>query len=70
MTFYIEQWSLLICGLDGQVLKSIAPPKGCQWADPFPIEHNDKIYIFIEQQIGHANGTLGFIELYPDLTHS
>ncbi|MDR2407117.1 MAG: hypothetical protein LBE13_03260, partial [Bacteroidales bacterium] len=46
-SFFYEQWSLLICGLDGQVLKSIAPPKGCQWADPFPIEHNDKIYIFI-----------------------
>jgi hypothetical protein len=66
----MEQWSLLICDLDGQVLKTIAPPKGYQWADPFPVEHNDKMYIFIEQQIGHDNGTLGFIEVYPDLTHS
>jgi hypothetical protein len=69
-TFFYEQWSLLICGLDESILKSIAPPKNYQWADPFPVEHEGRTYIFIEQQIGHEKGTLGFIELYPDLTYS
>jgi hypothetical protein len=68
--FFLEQWSILICGLDELVLKLIWPPENHQWADPFPVEYNDKTYIFIEQQIGHENGTLGYIELYPDLTYS
>jgi hypothetical protein len=69
-TFFYEQWSLLVCDIDGNILKTIAPPKNYQWADPFPVEHEGKTYIFIEQQIGHENGTLGFIELYPDLSYS
>jgi hypothetical protein len=69
-TFFYEQWSLLVCDVNGSILKTIAPPKNYQWADPFPVEHEGKTYIFIEQQIGHGNGTLGFIELYPDLTYS
>jgi hypothetical protein len=69
-TFFYEQWSLLVCGHDGSILKSIVPPKDYQWADPFPVEYEGKTYIFIEQQISHENGTLGFIELYPDLTYS
>jgi hypothetical protein len=40
------------------------------WADPFPVEHGGKTYIFVEQQIGHDNGTLGYIELYPDLSYA
>jgi hypothetical protein len=68
--FFYEQWSLLICDLNGSVLAAIAPERGVQWADPFPVEHNGRTYIFIEQQIGAENGTLGFIELFPDLTHS
>jgi hypothetical protein len=34
------------------------------------VEHNGKTYIFVEQQIGSGNGTLGYIELFPNLTHS
>jgi hypothetical protein len=67
---FYEQWSLLVCDLNGAVLAAIAPKQGIQWADPFPVEYNGKIYIFIEQQIGAGNGTLGVIELYPDLSHS
>jgi hypothetical protein len=69
-TFFCEQWSLLVCDHDGITLVPIVPPQDRQWADPFPVEYKGKTYIFIEQQIGHDNGTLGFIELYPDLTHS
>jgi hypothetical protein len=68
--FFREQWSLLVCCLDGKILTHISPPKNYIWADPFPIETNGKTYIFIEQQIGYDNGTLGYIELYPDLSHS
>jgi hypothetical protein len=69
-TFFREQWSLLVCDHKGKMLASIVPPKNCQWADPFPVEHEGKTYIFLEQQTGSGNGILGFIELYPDLTHS
>jgi hypothetical protein len=68
--FFCEQWSLLVCALDGAILRHIVPPKNYIWADPFPVEYNNKMYIFIEQQIGYHNGTLGYIELYPDLTNS
>ncbi|WP_010255480.1 hypothetical protein [Treponema primitia] len=67
---FYEQWSLLVCNLEGTIIKPIVPPKNYIWADPFPIEYNNKTYIFVEQQIGSNNGTLGFIELYPDLTYS
>jgi hypothetical protein len=69
-TFFYEQWSLSVCSHGGNILKSIVPQKNYQWADPFPVEYEGKTYIFIEQQIGHNNGTLGYIELYPDLTFS
>ncbi|GHU12789.1 hypothetical protein FACS1894161_1750 [Spirochaetia bacterium] len=69
-TFFIEQWSLLICDKKGKALKHIVPPENHIWADPFPVEHDGKIFIFIEQQIGHNNGTLGFIELDKDMNHS
>ncbi|MDL2228774.1 hypothetical protein LJC14_00825 [Treponema sp. OttesenSCG-928-L16] len=68
--FFREQWSLLICDLAGTILRHIVPPKGIIWADPFPVETDGKTYIFIEQQIGYSNGTLGYIELYPDLSCS
>lgn len=65
-----EQWSLLVCNPDGTILKHIKPPKDRIWADPFPVEHDGHYYIFIEQQFKRMNGTLGFIELFPDLSHS
>jgi hypothetical protein len=69
-TFFREQWSLLLCDPDGRIRAAIVPPKDYQWADPFIVEHGGKAYIFIEQQIKSENGTLGVIELYPDLTYS
>jgi len=69
-TFFEEQWSLLVCNPDGVILRHIASAKDRFWADPFPVEYDGKTYIFVEQQIGAGNGALGFIELYPDLSHS
>jgi len=68
--FFHEQWSLLVCDHEGNILKQIIPPKDRFWADPFPVEYNGKTFIFVEEQIGHRNGTLGVIELYNDLSHS
>jgi hypothetical protein len=69
-TFCNEQWSLLICGPEGSLIAAVAPPRGRFWADPFPVEYAGKTYIFIEQQIGSGNGTLGYLELYPDFSCS
>jgi hypothetical protein len=69
-TFFREQWSLLVCDIQGVILTAIVPPQNSQWADPFPVEHDGRTYIFVEQQIGHDNGTLGVIELYSDLSYS
>jgi hypothetical protein len=69
-TVFNEQWSLLVCDPEGHILTHIAPPADRFWADPFPVEYNGRTFIFIEQQIGSENGTIGFIELYNDLSHS
>ncbi|MDR2553467.1 MAG: hypothetical protein LBD31_09945 [Treponema sp.] len=69
-TIFKEQWSLLVCERDGKPLKQISPPKDRIWSDPFPVEHEGRFYIFLEEQIAGGNGTLGFIELYPGMEHS
>jgi hypothetical protein len=68
--FFKEQWSLLVCKPSGEILTRMVPPPGRIWADPFPVETGGKTYVFIEQQIGYGRGTLGYIELYPDLSYS
>lgn len=49
---------------------SSPPPKDRIWADPFPVEYEGRTFIFIEQQFQKKNGTLGFIELFDDLSWS
>ena len=68
--FFDEQWSILVCDKNKNILKHIVPPKDRIWADPFPVEYNEKLFIFVEQQIRHENGTLGFIELFDDYSYS
>jgi hypothetical protein len=68
--FFREQWTPVLRALDGSFLKIIAPPEDRFWADPFIVENNGKKYLFVEQQIGFENGTLGVIEIFPDLTYS
>jgi len=68
--FFREQWSLLITDFDAKILRQIKPPKDRIWADPFPVAYNGLTYIFIEQQIIGENGTLGYIVLADDLSHS
>ncbi len=52
------------------MLRHIAPPQDRIWADPFPVEHEGRTLIFLEQQYVGKKGTLGYIELYDDMTHS
>lgn len=65
-----EQWSLLVSDHDGKLLKHIEPPSDRIWADPFPVEYEGRYLIFIEQQFAGQNGTLGYIELFEDLSVS
>jgi hypothetical protein len=80
-TFFREQWSLLLLPIskdyflgdrkeDECALKAIVPQRDFQWADPFIEEWDERVYIFVEQQYKHENGVLGYIELFPDLSHS
>ena len=69
-TLFVEQWSILVCGKDNAVLRHVVPPKGIIWADPFPIINDGHYFIFVEQQRNGENGTLGYIELFDDLTTS
>ena len=65
-----EQWSVLVCDQSGKILKHICPPSDRSWADPFPVESDGHYYIFLEQQFNRQNGTLGYIELFDDLSYS
>jgi len=67
-TLYTEQWQPAVCDKSGAIISRIQPPKDTIWADPFPVIYEDRTFIFIEQQIKNKNGTLGFIELFEDLT--
>jgi hypothetical protein len=68
--FFREQWSLLVCDSGGNILTHLVPPRDVIWADPFPVEAGDRTYIFLEQQSAFNNGVLGYIELFPGLSHS
>jgi hypothetical protein len=71
--FFREQWTPVICGVDGSRLKTIEPPKDRFWADPFVVEDGGRTYVFVEQQIGEGKndkGTLGVFEMFPDMTLS
>ena len=68
--FFFEQWVLAVCDEKGTIISLIKPKSDRIWADPFPVIHEGKTFIFIEQQLKNKNGTLGFIELFNDLTWS
>lgn len=67
---YSEQWSLVVCDAENNVVSQIRPPRDRIWADPFPVVHCGKTYVFIEQQFARKNGTLGYIELRDDFSFS
>ncbi|MCD1654653.1 hypothetical protein K7J14_08035 [Treponema zuelzerae] len=69
--FYREQWSLLIQNKLNNITYRIIPPSSnIIWADPFIVKHENRTYVFIEQQRRNQNGTLGYIEIFEDGSHS
>jgi hypothetical protein len=61
--FYNEQWAIgyaVKSGIESSLYryKTLDPPKGYTWADPFPIEVNNNVYIFAEQKKGVQNGEI------------
>ncbi len=53
---YIEQWVLFYSfssqaypSLSFHNFKALVPPKNSIWADPFVVDHNDQLYLFIEE---------------------
>lgn len=68
---YREQYSLIVKDKrSGEEVHILPPSADCIWADPFPVERNDALYVFIEQQYTGQNGTIGYIVVNPDLTCS
>jgi hypothetical protein len=55
--FYQEEWFLASSRRpdlpQGADLEYSFPPRECYWADPFPVEWNDKYYVFLEE-VPHA----------------
>jgi hypothetical protein len=64
-----EQWSILLCDQNGTPLKEIIPPSDRIWADPFPVCHDGRMYLFLEEQVVGGKGILGCMEIHEDLTH-
>jgi hypothetical protein len=49
----------------------ILPPPDRLWADPFPIVHDGRTYVFIEEQrFEEPFGHLSVMEMFPDRSHS
>ncbi len=65
---YREQWSVLVCDRAGKVLAEIVPPPDRIWADPFPVFHEGRYYLFLEEQRTGSRGRLGCMEIHDDLS--
>ncbi|MEP4532913.1 MAG: hypothetical protein ABJ004_07500 [Cyclobacteriaceae bacterium] len=63
---YRDGWFIQISNKLNNGLMYLTPPKDRFWADPFPIEHEEKLYIFVEEWVykePHAHLTA--LELDP-----
>jgi len=69
-TLFTEQWWILICDRNGKILRELKPPEGCIWADPFPVEYEGKLMLFLEEQPIGGDGYLGYLELSKELIPS
>jgi len=72
-----EQWVLAYCKTDSRTdtehvmsdsLAVVVPPRGQNYADPFPFEYKGKTYIFFEKFADEGPGTICCAELYGDGT--
>ncbi|MEL6988119.1 MAG: hypothetical protein AAGK97_09825 [Bacteroidota bacterium] len=61
---YHLQWYLLIKEKSQGAFTKLFPPKGAIWADPFIMEYNGSIYVFIEEMVsGNPKGFISVIQL-------
>lgn len=53
--------------LDLSGYQVLTPPSGTSWADPFPVTHDGKSLLFVEEiPRDHARGHISVLELQPD----
>ena len=68
---YKEQYSLIVRDKrTGEEARFRPPSLGCIWADPFPIERDGQLFLFIEQEYSRQKGEIGYIKVAPDMTRS
>lgn len=73
--FYEEPWQLVVQEskqpwnqLAMYRSKKLIPPKGHQWADPFPVVHENNYYIFFEELLHKkGKGRISYLALDPSL---
>jgi hypothetical protein len=51
-------------------LRVVMPPRGQNYCDPFPFEHNGRMYLFFELYVGDQPGTIWCAEVHDDGTLS
>ncbi len=76
--FFINQWVLLYKFNDNEIISQtfyrfnrILPPKDRFWADPFPLYHDEKYYIFFEEFVYSENkGKICFFQIDPSGYHT
>ncbi|SJM94560.1 hypothetical protein [Crenothrix polyspora] len=73
---YKEQW-FVVAGLskdeclDMHAQWVLDPGSGCFWADPFPVEHDGRCWVMVEElPYASGRGHLAAIELFNDGTYS
>lgn len=70
-SFYHQQWLIKYSkNNDGEEsiyrFKDLVPPKGISWADPFPVVHNNKLYLFAEEIDKNNRGKIVCFEYLPE----
>lgn len=61
--FYDEQWIISYSKTNNSEesfyrFQNLIPPKGISWADPFPVYHNNELWLFAEEIIGKGLGKI------------
>ncbi|KAB1155834.1 glucosamine inositolphosphorylceramide transferase family protein [Flavobacterium luteum] len=61
--FYEEQWIISHSKTNNSEesfyrFQNLIPPKGISWADPFPVYHNNELWLFAEEIIGKGLGKI------------
>src|ERR1700743_417957 len=56
--FYSEQWNIVLEQTPSGRQTVYQPSPDCFWADPFPIEYDNKLYLFFEELVAHKPGII------------